>query len=84
MSIYPVRAKTWFVAHKEYEPECKRDIKFERDLIKSAIKNGCLTCITCGKKIKDYKKCYISHAFAYGYGDTNYCDKECFSKRGRR
>ena len=76
MSIYPVRAKTWWVCRKDNSKEMNDDIKLERGIIKTALKTW-LTCLRCGKRIKNWDKCYISHGFVYGFDDA-YCNEKCY------
>jgi len=80
MSIYPVRAKTWWICRKKNPEWMNKDMKVERDLIKYGIKSKRLICLTCKKVIKDWDKCYISHAYAYGFDDA-YCDLKCLNSR---
>jgi len=81
MSIYPVRVKAWFVCHRKWNEDIRKEFKIERGLIKYIIKKGTLKCLACGKKVTDWNTAYVSHAFAYGYNDA-YCNKKCYlSKR---
>lgn len=77
MSIYPVRAKTWWVVIKSDPKEMQEQIKMERDFCKSRLKTNLFTCQTCGKTVTDWDKCYLSHAFAMGF-DGAYCNKKCY------
>lgn len=67
MSIYPVRAKTWWA---------KKDMRDEKSFIKRLMDDGFIKCNRCNKIIKDWDKCYISHAFVYGFFDA-YCNDKC-------
>ena len=65
--IYPVNIQKWFADpkspfHEDYE------------LIKRKLPE--LTCKVCGNKIT-IRSGYISHGFAYGYKDDNYCSYSC-------
>jgi hypothetical protein len=65
--IYPVNIQKWFADpkspfHEDYE------------LIKRKLPE--LTCKVCGNKIT-IRSGYISHGFAYGYRDDNYCSYRC-------
>jgi hypothetical protein len=82
MSIYPVRCKTWFVYRKVYnDPDAKKDIALQRSIIKGVLQNKRLKCSTCGKPVTNYDTAYVSHAFVYGFDDTNFCNKKCYDKR---
>ena len=68
--IYPVNIQKWFADknspfHEDY------------DLVKRKLPK--LRCNNCGGKIK-IKSGYISHGFAYGYQDDNYCSYRCLKK----
>ena len=82
MSIYPVKASKWWAVRKKDPKEMQDDIKLERSCIKALLKSG-LKCDRCGKMVtlKDWNKCYISHAFVYGFNDV-YCDDKCLSGKG--
>ena len=81
MSIYPVRAKTWWVCRKDNPEGMNEDIRLERGIIKTALKSGILTCNKCGKVVKSWDRCYISHGYCYGFDDV-YCDEKCY-RRGK-
>ena len=80
MSIYSVRAKTWWVVHRDLPKDMKEDIKSEQGILKSLLKDGILKCNRCKKIIKDWNKCFISHAYLYGFDDC-YCDEKCLLER---
>lgn len=84
MSLYPVRAYTWFSQNKEYSNVMNKDLKLQREAIKDAIKEGAIICNSCGNKIKNFNQCFVSHAFAYGFTDTNYCNEKCYRSNKRR
>jgi hypothetical protein len=72
--IYPVRIKDYFTP--DHIPE--DELKIELAMIKERL--PALKCNICGNPIT-MEKGYISHAFNYGYDDTNYCSKKCFRQR---
>ena len=68
--IYPVPIKYWFSNknspfHEDYE------------LIKRKLPG--LRCKNCGGKIT-LNTGYVSHGFAYGYQDDNYCTLRCMKE----
>jgi hypothetical protein len=71
--IYPVRIKYYFTT--DYMPE--DELKIELAMIKGKLPS--LKCNICGGPVT-MEKGYISHAFSYGFDDTNYCSKKCFKR----
>jgi hypothetical protein len=71
--IYPVRIKYYF----SLNVFPKYDLKIELAMIKEKLPS--LKCNICGGPVT-MEKGYISHAFNYGFDDTNYCSKKCFNK----
>jgi len=82
MSIYPVRCKKWWVAKKSYDPEHNRILRLEREIIKNCMSSH-LKCTRCGKRVKDWDKAYVSHAFVYGVEDA-YCNINCLKNNPKK